>query len=73
MSASEFGLVIRQREHPTELARGRLEYSYSEPIIQSATAILQVAPLTLENQSTEIKWLAVVVQGDEARLTRFLA
>src|ERR1700689_3849666 len=33
------------RKHRTELARGRLENSHSEPIIQRATAILQVAPL----------------------------
>jgi hypothetical protein len=31
------------RKHPTELARGRLKNSHSEPIIQRATAILQVA------------------------------
>ena len=31
------------RKHPTELARGRLKNSHSEPIIQRVTAILQVA------------------------------
>jgi hypothetical protein len=36
-------LVIRHGKHPTELARGRLENHRSEPIIQRATAILQVA------------------------------
>ena len=33
------------REHPTELARGRLENPPSKPEIQRATAILQVAQM----------------------------
>jgi len=47
------------RKHPTELARGRLKNSHSEPIIQRITAILQVA-----------HWCLVLVAGGMLRFAR---
>src|SRR5271168_5091212 len=51
------------RKHPTELARGRLGNRHSEPIIQRATAILQVA-----HNRTEL--LLMTLRGGSSPLSR---